>query len=56
MRLLVRIHVPAHVSSGFSDRDRAAYDACYVLEFDEPSSALHSDPSRVRCPNHALQH
>jgi hypothetical protein len=52
--LVIRIHVPAHVSEGFGDESTAPFDACYRIQYELPSSALAGDPERLDCPAGAV--
>ena len=53
-RVVVRIHFPAVVSQEAFGDSRPALDACYRLEYAEPSSSLTGEPQRVNCPAGAV--
>lgn len=53
-RLLIRITVAAHPSTGVFDDGHPAYDLCYRLDYVMPSSSLVGDPMRTDCPAGAV--
>lgn len=48
-RLVIRIGVPPHTSTGFGDAARAAYDVCYQLQYEMPSSSQIGNAVRIDC-------
>jgi hypothetical protein len=49
-RVVIRIHVAAHTSTGFGDASSPAHDDCYRLDFLMPSSSEVGGPVRIDCP------
>ncbi|GAB2984242.1 hypothetical protein [Nocardioides montaniterrae] len=53
-RLVIRIHVPTQPPANEFERSTPAYDACYRLTYQMPSSSLDGEPDRVDCPAGAI--